>query len=73
MTTKAHTCSMKCSSHSALYPPHATATALATSPETFSDRAATGYGSEGWGFESLRARHRTARSQTSEAAVCRRS
>jgi hypothetical protein len=34
----------KCSSHSALYRPHATATALAASPEAFSDRAATIYG-----------------------------
>jgi hypothetical protein len=46
----------KCSSHSELHRPHATATALAASAETFSDRAATSYGSEGWGFESLRAR-----------------
>ena len=41
----------------ALYRSHATATALAVSPEAFSDRAATSYGSEGRGFESLRARH----------------
>ena len=53
----------KCSSHSELHRPHATATALAVSAETFSDRAATSYGSEGWGFESLRARHRLPRSQ----------
>jgi hypothetical protein len=34
----------KCSSHSTRRRPHATATALAASTETFSDRAATGYG-----------------------------
>ena len=43
----------KCSSHSALYRQHATVTALAASPEAFSDRAATSYGSEGSGFESI--------------------
>ena len=37
----------KCSSHSELHRPHTTATARATSAETFSDRAATGYGSDG--------------------------
>ncbi len=35
---------------------------LAVSAKTFSDRAATSYGSEGWGFESLRARQRSHRS-----------
>ena len=45
-------CSTKCSSHSALHRSHATATALAASAETFSDRAATSYGSEGQGLES---------------------
>jgi hypothetical protein len=47
---------LRCSSHNAPCRPHPTATALAASVETFSDRAATSYGSEGWGFESLRAR-----------------
>jgi hypothetical protein len=37
----------KCSSHSDLHRPHATVTALAASSETFSDRAATSYGSSG--------------------------
>jgi hypothetical protein len=49
-------CSTKCSSCSALHRSHATATALAASAETFSDRAATSYGSERLGFESFRAR-----------------
>src|SRR5215469_2751376 len=39
-------CSTKCSSQSALHRPYATATALAVSAETFSDHAATSYGSE---------------------------
>jgi hypothetical protein len=39
----------KCSSHSERRRPHATVTALAASTETFSGRAATSYGSEGWG------------------------
>ena len=38
----------KCSSHSELHRPQATATALATSAETFRGHAATSYGLEGW-------------------------
>jgi hypothetical protein len=46
-TSGASRAAFKCSSHSELCRPHATVTALAASAETFSDRAATSYGSEG--------------------------
>src|SRR5215472_14210141 len=51
-------CSTKCSSHSALHRPHATATALAVSAETFSDRAATRHGPKRWELRTLQARQR---------------
>jgi hypothetical protein len=47
--TKRPRAARKCSSHSGPYRPHATVTALAASAETFSDRVATSYGSEGRG------------------------
>jgi hypothetical protein len=51
-------CSTKCSSQNASCRPQPTAITFPGSAQTFSDRAATDYGSEGWGFESLRARLR---------------
>jgi hypothetical protein len=42
-------CSTKCSSHNTPCRPQPTATTFTGSAKTFSDRAATDYGSGGWG------------------------
>ena len=50
-------------------PTLSTAITFTGSPKTFSDRVATVYGSEGWGFERLPARQRSRRSGSCHGAT----